>query len=202
MADSVNFFISIWMKFFFLFTPFFALSMFLTLTRGYAEPQRRKLAIQVTGSVGVLCFGLYFFGNAVFDIFGITLDAFRVGAGALLFLSAVKLVQTQTSPIEISGDEDIAVIPLAMPVIVGPATIGTLLVIGAEITDTRQMTIGGMALVSAIASVGVLLLVGSVVERVLGRRGLNILSRVTGLVLAALAAQMVLTGVKHFLTSI
>ena len=198
MVESVNFFVVIWMKFFFLFTPFFALSMFLTLTSGYTEAQRRKLALQVTGAVGVLCFGLYFFGNTVFAIFGITLDAFKVGAGALLFLSAVQLVQTKQPSPTVDTDADIAVIPLAMPVIVGPATIGTLLVIGAEITDDKKMVVGGIALVAAIVCVGVLLLLGSFVERALGRRGLNILSRITGLVLAALAAQMMMTGVKDF----
>jgi multiple antibiotic resistance protein len=198
MVESVNFFVVIWMKFFFLFTPFFALSMFLTLTSGYTEVQRRKLALQVTGAVGMLCFGLYFFGNTVFAIFGITLDAFKVGAGALLFLSAVQLVQTKQPSPTVDTDADIAVIPLAMPVIVGPATIGTLLVIGAEITDDKKMVVGGIALVAAIVCVGALLLLGSFVERALGRRGLNILSRITGLVLAALAAQMMMTGVKDF----
>lgn len=198
MVESVNFFVVIWMKFFFLFTPFFALSMFLTLTSGYTEGQRRKLALQVTGAVGMLCFGLYFFGNTVFAIFGITLDAFKVGAGALLFLSAVQLVQTKQPSPTVDTDADIAVIPLAMPVIVGPATIGTLLVIGAEITDDKKMVVGGIALVAAIVCIGALLLLGSFVERALGRRGLNILSRITGLVLAALAAQMMMTGVKDF----
>lgn len=198
MVESVNFFVVVWMKFFFLFTPFFALSMFLTLTSGYTEAQRRKLALQVTGAVGGLCFGLYFFGNTVFAIFGITLDAFKVGAGALLFLSAVQLVQTKQPSPTVDTDADIAVIPLAMPVIVGPATIGTLLVIGAEITDDKKMVVGGIALVAAIVCVGALLLLGSFVERALGRRGLNILSRITGLVLAALAAQMMMTGVKDF----
>lgn len=198
MVESVNFFVVVWMKFFFLFTPFFALSMFLTLTSGYTEAQRRKLALQVTGAVGVLCFGLYFFGNTVFAVFGITLDAFKVGAGALLFLSAVQLVQTKQPSPTVDTDADIAVIPLAMPVIVGPATIGTLLVIGAEITDDKKMVVGGIALVAAIVCVGALLLLGSFVERALGRRGLNILSRITGLVLAALAAQMMMTGVKDF----
>ena len=199
MSDALSFFVSVWFKFFFLFTPFFALSMFLSMTKGYTEPQRRKLALQVSAAVGVFCFGLFFFGDTIFSLLGITLDAFRIGAGALLFLSAVGLVQTAPVTAVPGPDEDIAVVPLAMPIIVGPASTGTLLVLGAEITGTFQKGLGCGALLLAIVSVGTILVLGSFIERGVGKRGLNILSKVTGLVLAALAAQMVLTGVKHFL---
>lgn len=198
MNGALNFFISVWIKFFFLFTPFFALTMFLTMTHGYPYKQRSKLAFQITGAVGLLCFTLFFFGEIVFSLLGITLDAFRIGAGALLFLSAVGLVQTKTMPAAPAPDDDIAVVPLAMPIIVGPATIGTLLVLGAEIANPAQKLLGCLALVLATASVGTLLLLGSFVERILGRKVINILSKVTGLVLASLAAQMIFTGIHNF----
>ena len=200
MADTVSFFVSVWLKFFFLFTPFFALSMFLSMTKGYAEVQRRKLAMQVSGAVGVFCLALFFFGNIIFSLFGITLDSFRVGAGALLFLSAVGLVQANLAVAKPSLEEDIAVVPLAMPIIVGPATIGTLLVLGAEISDAFHKSLGCLALLLAVISVGTILVLASFFERVGGKRGLNILSKITGLILAALAAQMILVGVQHFLS--
>lgn len=196
--NELSFFVSVWFKFFFLFTPFFALSMFLSMTKGYPESQRRKLAFQISGAVGVFCLVLFFFGDIVFSLFGITLDAFRVGAGALLFLSAVSLTQTSTATSKPASEEDIAVVPMAMPIIVGPATIGTLLVLGAEIPSAFMKGLGCVALLLAIASVGTILLMASLIERIVGRRGLNILSRLTGLILAALAAQMILVGVKHF----
>ncbi|MBA4390929.1 MAG: hypothetical protein C0399_08325 [Syntrophus sp. (in: bacteria)] len=199
MTDAVSFFVSVWLKFFFLFTPFFALSMFLSMTKGYAEIQRRKLALQVSGAVGIFCLALFFFGNVIFSLFGITLDSFRVGAGALLFLSAVGLVQANPAPSKPSSEEDIAVVPLAMPIIVGPATIGTLLVLGAEITDAFHKSLGCFALLLAVISVGTILVLASFFERAVGKKGLNILSKITGLILAALAAQMILIGVQHFL---
>ena len=201
-SPEPDFFVTVWLKFFFLFTPFFALTMFLTMTRGYSEKQRRNLAVQITGAVGVLCFALFFFGNAVFALFGITLDAFRVGAGALLFLSAVGLAQARLPGVDQNQSEDITVVPLAMPIIVGPATTGTLLVMGAEISNTTQKMLGCLALLLAIASVGVVLMLGSLIERLLGAKGISILSKVTGLVLAALAAQLILTGVRHFLQAV
>jgi multiple antibiotic resistance protein len=199
MTASTSFFVSVWLKFFFLFTPFFALSMFLSMTTGYTEPQRRKLALQVSGAVGVSCLVLFFFGNAIFTVFGITLDAFRIGSGALLFLSAVALVQSNPASAPPGPDEDITVVPLAMPIIVGPATTGTLLVLGAEITDPSLKGLGCLALLLAVMSVGIILWLASSIERAVGKKGLNILSKITGLVLAALAANLIMTGVQHIL---
>ncbi|OPY85869.1 MAG: hypothetical protein A4E65_00038 [Syntrophorhabdus sp. PtaU1.Bin153] len=198
MNNTFSFFISVWLKFFFLFTPFFALSMFLSMTKGYTEIQRRRLTLRISSAVGVSCLMLFLFGNVIFSLFGITLDSFRVGAGALLFLSAVALVQANPATSKPSLEEDIAVVPLAMPIIVGPATIGTLLVLGAEITDPVRKSIGCLALLLAVISVGTILILASSFERAVGKRGLNVLSKVSGLILAALAAQMILLGVQHF----
>jgi len=197
-ANDFGFAFSIWLRFFFLFTPFFALTMLLSITREYEESQRRRLAIRVTCAATILCIGLFFFGNIVFALFGITLDAFRVGAGALLFLSAVRLVRADEASSPQRDDEDIAIVPLAIPVIVGPATVGALLVLGGEIPDLPHRLIGCVALILAGASLGLILFLGSAIERGVGKKGINILSKVTGLILSALAAQMVLTGVQHF----
>lgn len=197
-TGNLNFFLSIWIKFFFLFAPFFALTMFLSLTKEYTEDQRRRLSIRVSIAVVIICLFLFFFGNIIFTVFGITLDAFRVGAGALLFLSAVRLVRTGQKIIPPDPDEDVAVVPLAIPVVVGPATIGSLLVLGGEIPSVGERTLGCIALVIAVACLGLILLLGSAIERAIGRRGINILSKITGLILAALASQMILTGILNF----
>lgn len=196
--DQAGFIFSIWLRFFFLFTPFFALTMFLSLTHEDSEAQRRKLSLQVMFAVAVLCGALFFFGKVVFSLFGITLDAFRVGAGALLFLSAVRLVQSRKEEAVAEPQEDIAVVPLAIPIVVGPATVGALLVLGGEIPDVGDRLLGCVALFLAIASLGVILFLGSTIERALGKRGLVVMSKLSGLVLAALAAQMILVGVQHF----
>lgn len=192
--EYLSSFITIWIKFFFLFTPFFGLTMFLSMTPNYSEKQRRRLALSVIGGVCIFCFALYFFGNFVFALLGITVDGFRAGAGLLLLLSAISLTQSKTSGDIPNLQEDIAFVPLAMPIIVGPGTIGTLLVLGSEMSDPIQKGIGCLALLTAILCLGIILFLGSSIERILGRKGLNILSKITGLILAAMAAQMILTG--------
>jgi len=156
------------------------------------------VALKTTLAVLVVSFTLYLFGQTIFDVFGITLNAFRVGAGCLLFLSAVDLVRGQAKRPE-GVSEDFAVVPLAVPITVGPATVGTLLVMGAGFEDLAQRLEGAAALGTAVAATGLLLWLAGWVERLLGKQGLAILSRLTGLVLAAISAQIVFTGVKGFL---
>jgi multiple antibiotic resistance protein len=192
-------FLSIWITLFFVFTPFFSLTMFLSMTEGYDENRRRRLAVTVSISVAVLCLILFFAGKQLFALFGITLDAFRIGAGALLFLSGVALVQGKAANAGAPSDGDVAVVPLAMPIIVGPATTGTLLVMGAELEGIQVKLIGTLALLAAVACIAAVLLMSSYIQRGLGVRGIGILSKLTGLVLAALSAQMVMTGVQGFL---
>ena len=201
MSNPFSFFVSVWMKLFFLFTPFFALSMFLSMTGDYTEKRRKRLAVMISIAVAALCLCLLFLGNQIFALFGITLNAFRIGVGALLFLSAVNLVQGRKTPPEANAEADIAVVPLAMPIIVGPATIGTLLVMGAGLVDVTEKMIGCLALLFAVVCLGVMLLLATAIERGIGYHGLNILSKLTGVVLAALAAQMVMDGILGFLSA-
>jgi multiple antibiotic resistance protein len=123
--------------------------------------------------------GPAFSGQPDLALFGITLNAFRVGVGALLFLSAIGLVQGRKTPPEANQEDEIAVVPLAMPVIVGPATTGTLLVMGAGLGDVSEKIVGTLALLFAVFGLGVMLLLATAIERGIGQRGLNILSKLT-----------------------
>lgn len=192
-------FLSLWIKLFFVLTPFFALTMFLTLTEGYDEPRRRRLALTVSAAVAVICLLLFFVGRQMFSLFGITLDAFRIGAGVLLLLSGIGLVHGRPVSVSSASDGDVAVVPLAIPIIVGPATTGTLLVMGAELSALSDKAVGCLALLCSVACVAAVLLANSVIQRFLGIRGIAILSRLTGLILTALAAQMIMTGIQGFL---
>jgi multiple antibiotic resistance protein len=199
MGESTQLFVSIWIKLFFLLTPFFVMSVFLSLTQELSAAERRKVAVWLTIDVVLICFVLYFLGNAIFSVFGITLDAFRIGAGALLFLSAVDLVRGSETSIQRESQGSITVVPLAIPITVGPATTGALLVMGAEVVTVWEKIVGCAALFSAVISIGILLFLATSIERIIGHTGLKVLSKLTGLILSALAAQIVFTGIRHFL---
>ncbi|WP_419785079.1 MarC family protein [Pseudodesulfovibrio sp.] len=191
-------FISLYMKLFFLLTPFFVMSVFLSFTEDMTVQEQRRLAMRTTVAVLVISLILYFAGNPIFSTLGLTLDGFRVGAGSLLFLSAVSLVSGKRQRPETTDDSDPAVVPLAIPITVGPASIGTLLVLGAELKGTEQLA-GAGALVIAGLTVGTLLFSASAVKKLIGSMGISVLTKITGLVLAAMAAQIVFTGIRGFL---
>jgi multiple antibiotic resistance protein len=197
----MDIFIATFLKMFFIMTPFFVLSVFLTVTHDATSKERKALAIKVTISVVIISLVLLFFGKHIFAVFGITLDAFRIGAGALLFLSAVELIKGNKDTGKV-GDKDIsqlAVVPLAIPVTIGPGTIGILLVMGATFDNTSSMIMGSLALISAVLVIGIMLYSSSIIESLIGKQGLLVISKITGLFLSALAAQIVFTGIKNFL---
>jgi multiple antibiotic resistance protein len=199
--SHLSFFFSIYVKFFFIMTPFFVTTIFLSMTKGIDEGSKKRLAVKVTFAIAISCLIILFFGKYLFELFGITLDAFRIGAGALLFLTAVDLVQKEVNA-EPTCKADIlkhAVVPLAIPVTVGPGTVGALMVMGADMKSLSALALGSSALMAAILSIGLLLYLSGTIERLIGKTGLIVLSKVTGLVLAALSAQLVFTGIKNFL---
>lgn len=206
----MSFFLNQSLKFIFLLTPFFVLSMFLTMTQEWEMREKRLLALRVGFAAFVICTVLLFFGRCIFQAFGITLDAFRIGGGALLFLSSVGLVNNNVSDkkqlkVDLGGDRadkvaDIAVVPLAIPITVGPGTIGAILVIGAESANIRAQLISLAAVAGALAILTSMLWAASRVEQKLGRQIIGILSKLTGLVLAAMASQMIFAGIRGFLT--
>lgn len=150
----IEYFINTFIKFFFILTPFFVLSTFLSMTSDFEEKQRKKTAVKVTISTIIASLIIYFIGNQIFSLFGITINSFRIGTGALLFLSAYSLVKGGDK-IHISEDEqDIAVVPLSIPVAIGPATTGAILILGSERNYLLEKSIGVSALILAIIAMG------------------------------------------------
>jgi multiple antibiotic resistance protein len=197
MTISLHYFFNVFIKFFFLLTPFFALSIFISLTAKKSPGEKKSLALRITLAVCVIAFVLFIFGEDIFWIFGITIDSFRIGAGALLFLTAISLSQGKSEALP--QEEDIAIVPLAMPIIAGPATVGTIMIISAEVTDFSQRMLSLVALFAAVLCVGLILYLSSFFERMLKRNGINILSKITGLIIAAIASQLIFTGIRNFL---
>ena len=193
-------FVNVFLKIFMIFTPFFVISAFLSLTRDGSRGERQRIAIKVTLAVGLTCFALFLFGSYIFDLFGITLDAFRIGAGAVLFLSAVSMIQGKAIVSPQESSEDVAVVPLAIPITVGPGTIGALLVMGAGLKSAPEKITASLALLFAVLVLGGLLFTAGRLEKFLGQQSLTILTKLTGLFVSAIAAQIFFTGLKNFLS--
>lgn len=195
----VQTFINFYLKIFFIFTPFFVLSAFISLTKDFDDSEKKRTAVKVTVGVMISSFIFFLFGKYIFELFGITLDAFRIGAGTILFLSAISMISDQNDTKIQGNSRDIAIVPLAMPMAVGPGVIGMLLVIGAEAGTLAERSIIGLALLLAVLSVGLILYLSSSIKRMIGKQGLVILPKITGLFVSAIAAQIIFTGIQNFL---
>ena len=163
------------------------------------QPARHRCALRTSVAILVICFVVYFFGNLIFRVLGITVPAFQVGAGTLLFLASIQMVSGRRSEAPSDKDGDFAVVQLAIPLIVGPGTIGTLLVLGMEIGSTQERIVAASAILAAVVLISVFLLLAVPIGRLLGQKGLQMMMKLTGLILTAIAAQIIFTGVGAFL---
>jgi len=198
-GSEVQFFVNTYLKMFFLLAPFFTMSMFLKMSEHLGKTDRRKAAVRTSIATVVSITVFFFFGKPLFNLLGITLEAFQIGAGSTLFLSSVMLVLGLGKPVQQqSSGEDFAVVPLAMPIIVGPGTIGTLMVWGTEYEGLARVIAYG-AIFGGGLTMTLFLLLAEKIHKLLGQRILSMLTKITALVLTALAAQIIFTGIKGFM---
>lgn len=186
-------------KLFALMTPTAVLSAFLGYARQYSA--RAKLLISLKTSLAILIMGLilYIWGAGIFELFGFTLDAFRIGSGVLLMLTAVALMRDDDTTDKRKPDGDISIVPLAIPLSLGPASIGAIMVMGAQAETRAAMVLGVISLFIAAGSMFILLSMAELFYKVLGATGIIALSKLTGLILAAISAQAIFTGAVGFL---
>ena len=184
-----------------LLNPFAVLSTFLAMTPRWTERERRMLVLRAMITVIVAGVTLFFGGSVIFSLFGINIDVFQIGGGVILMVCAISLIWGKAGAADDNGDDpghDIAVVPIAIPMAVGPGTAAGLIVIGLE-NHGLWMTVSNLAALGfATALLAGLLLLGTRAERLLRRRGIAIITRLTGLFLSAIAAGMILDGVKSF----
>ncbi|WP_323784584.1 MarC family protein [Thalassovita sp.] len=178
--------------------------IFVALTQGMAPAKRRKIALRACLLAGLLLSLFALFGEAVLGFVGISMPAFRIAGGILLFLTALDMLfQRRTKRREDQAEEedhsdDPSVFPLAMPLIAGPGSIATIILLAGQQTGIFgfAMVLGIMLAVLLIALV--LFMSSSLLERALGKTGINVVTRLLGMLLAALSVQFVLDGLKAF----
>lgn len=181
-----------------LMTPPAVLSAFLGNTKNLTQQEKNRIALKTSLAIFIIGILLYIWGARLFELFGFTLDAFRIGAGTLLFLNGLALMRDGENKPENEIRGDISIVPLAVPLGLGPASIGAIMVMGASTVDTR---INGMiSLFLAAFFMYLLLRLANGVAKILKSTGIAILARLTGLLMAAIAAQVVFTGIKGFLS--
>lgn len=186
--------------------PLDVAAMFAVLTAKTSPKKARKMAIRGILIAGAILVVFALLGEIILSGLGISLAALRTGGGILLLLIGIDMTfardsggtsTTEDENAEASGKEDIAVFPLATPLIAGPGSIGSaiLLMANAEGDITHQAVVIG-ALLAILLLTFIMLLLASKIQSLFGVTGMHVISRIFGVLLSSLAVQFIFDGIK------
>lgn len=187
---------------FFLVDPFAVIPAFLTMTADEGQADRRRMARRASWTCFITLAAFALAGGLIFRVFSITLPAFKIAGGIILLLIGIDMLQAKRSATnEVPGEtlegvekEDVGVIPLGIPMLAGPGSISTVMVLMAE-TGHWWKTIPVFASIALTAVLSYWILAGADrVRRYLGETGIRIMMRFMGLLLVAVAVQFVMNG--------
>lgn len=199
-----DFAITAFVSILFLVDPPGTVPAFLALTASYSPPRRRKTAFVACLAATLVMMGFALVGNALFRALGLTLPAFQIAGGLILFLVALDMIRSETGTAEPQPSDaeataeaatgEVAITPLAVPLLAGPAALSTVAVLMARADGVFQSA----AVFVAIAFTGLVCYLtfrlADPIQRRLGVTGIHVLGRILGLVLAGIAVQFVLDG--------
>jgi multiple antibiotic resistance protein len=199
-------FISAFTTLFVIIDPPGCAPIFATLTKGTTRKHQKIMAFKSVGIAAFILIGFAFVGEWLFSKLGISLDALRIAGGIMLFIIGLNMVfEKRTEKREDRADEfleevedpeDISVFPMGIPMIAGPGTMATLLILMGD-TSTYMGKIAIMsALVLTLLITLVTFLVAGPLMRLMGKSFTDVLTRVLGVLLATLASQFVLDGLR------
>jgi multiple antibiotic resistance protein len=191
--------------FFVVVDPISLIPLFAGLTQGASARYKKKMAGKAAAIALGICVLFSLVGAKFLDIMGISLSSFRIAGGTLLFLIALDMVfarpsgtrSTSTEQEEAKKREDISVFPLAFPFIAGPGALATILLSVGEVGAKPLLFVGLLGAVGVVLAVcWVLMLATPRLMKVLGVTGANVVSRLSGVILAALAVQFIVDGIR------
>jgi multiple antibiotic resistance protein len=187
----------------FVVDPLGALPAYLVMTEGDAPAKRRRTARGATVAATVALAVFAAAGDAIFRLLGLTLPAFQIAGGLILFLVALDMIRaqrpTQERPEEVREGvvkEDITITPLAIPMLAGPAALSTVATLISQARGWEQAGIVYLAIAVSGVIIYLTLRLAEPLYRWLGQTGIHVFSRVLGLLLAAIAVQFVLNGLR------
>ena len=198
-------FVSAFVTFLVVIDPPGCAPIFASLTSGAAQAQRRAMAIRsVLIAAGILLF-FALLGEDLLQALGISLSAFRIAGGIMLFLIAIDMVfekrterrENRAQEVSASEAEDVSVFPMAIPMIAGPGSIASVMLLMARSEGLQESLLVLAALVATLLLTLMALLLAGPLMRLLGNKMEAMITRLLGVILAALAAQFVIDGIER-----
>lgn len=192
---------------FFVVDPIGLVPIYVSLTDGYSRKRRRATAAKAT----ILFVGIVSFfavaGSVIFRLMGVSLPAFKIAGGMLLMMTALEMLRGSENTYRTSDEEmgeatqkaDVAVVPLAMPLLAGPGAIATVMVLTSRKAHVWDVAVVILAVMLVGLATFLILDAAHWLDRILGMSGRLVLERIMGLILAAIAVQFVVDGLGEAL---
>lgn len=201
---DTSFLITAFVTLFVIIDPIGMTPLFVALTQGMSTARRREIAIRACVTSALLLILFAALGEAVLGFIGISMPAFRIAGGLLLFLTALDMLferrgqrrKGQADAAEEEDGDDPSIFPIAIPLIAGPGSIATVILLAGQKPGAEGLIWVIGVMLSVIALVFVMFLTSGLLERALGKVGINVVTRLLGMLLAALAVQFVLDGLR------
>jgi len=196
-------YLSAFITFFVVIDPPGCAPIYAGLTKNAPADERRAMAVRAVMIAGVILAVFALFGEPLLRSLGISLDSFRIAGGIMLFIIAIEMVfekRTQRREdraqqvLDTPEMDDVSVFPMAMPMIAGPGSIATIMLYVSETSGIAALGVIFAALVSVLVLTLLALLAASPLMRLLGQRVETVITRLLGVILAALAAQFIIDG--------
>ena len=186
---------------FFIMDPLGNVPVFNAILSGFDSKRRSFIVARELIIALLILFGFLFAGDAILSFLGLSQSSLNIAGGILLFIISLRMIFPKTtSRDEFDSAEDPFIVPLAVPMIAGPSTIAILLLLSSGQPD--RIAEWSVALFAAWLGTTVLLVASPFLMRVLGKRGARALERLMGMILVILATQMLLNGIRDFVSSL
>lgn len=184
--------------------PIGAVPLFISITSDETNAERRVTARTVAIGTSIILLTALFAGEELLFFFGITVDSFRVGGGILLLLMAIAMLHGKTSQVKQTSEEldesiakeNVAIVPLAMPLLAGPGAISAVILAAHRGTGLAHYALLSTAIIVLGGLVWVALRLAPLMARRLGATGINVFTRIMGLILAAISVEFIANGLK------
>ncbi len=209
MSDPIGFGVLAFTSLLAIVNPLSAVTVFLAMTATYTPRQRRHTVQRAVLTAGALLFVFAALGTAILQFFGITTYAFKITGGILFFfigwdmLQAKRSARGKTTPEEeVEGAEkaDIGIIPLGIPTLAGPGAITTVIALMGQQTGLLPAVLVYASIVLVLLVSAAILLAAPALLRTFGQTGLNVMTRIMGLLVMVVGTQLVIDGLRVVVT--
>jgi len=208
VIELAKYFLILYGGLFAITNPVGAVPVFLSVTHDLSRKERLEIATKTAITVALTLITFALIGQWIFKFFGSSIDAFAIAGGILLFKMAMEMLSGKLSSVKISREEteefsdevvtleEVAIIPLAIPLISGPGAITTVMIYMAKSDSIPEKAVVLVSIAAIAITVWFVLCSANRVKAKLGRVGIKVMTRMMGLILTSMAVQMIINGIK------